>query len=385
MRTLVLLTCALITTGRVSGAEEPVNPDEKGIFDFSELDVPKEEEKKAQETLEKDDRKADATLPEAVRRMLDRLTVFEVVEKDVLGKRIAPLRTALKDKLIALSDKAAGQVKVDLIGLAKYVEGLAVEDVLKPESITLTAESGEGAGVWAANGKYWAECRPDGSIGGGWAGTWRWLNKQRTFLLVEFPEHNHVDLLMLSSPMALEAPGFNNIGHRYRFSRKTAAAGTGRKPAAEGLDAVSGTAEAEMVLRSQANQDIAKRREGVARWLVEQAKAAPPAAAAKVLAEAGNLNPQIKGKPVGDAGRFAGVWLMDNRSKLEFRPDGTVKCSKPGKATWIPAKVHNRGTAYILFGKPDDPTDIWIARVSNFEAGVLRIYTRDKISSARLE
>ena len=148
MRTLVLFTCAVLAAGGVFAAEEPVNPDPTGIFDSSELNVPKEEEKKAQEKLEKDDLKAGSALPEPVRRMLDRLTVFEVVEKSVLAKRIQPLRAALKDKLLALSDKAAEQAKADIIGLAKHVEGLAADEELRPENITLSAGHDEGGGVW---------------------------------------------------------------------------------------------------------------------------------------------------------------------------------------------------------------------------------------------
>jgi hypothetical protein len=317
--------------------------------------------------------------------MLDRLTVFEVVERDVLAKRIAPLRAALKEKLLALSDGAEGQEKADLVGLAKHVEGLAPDDVLKPETIALAAETGEGPNVWRLNGKFFVECRLDGTIRSYRAGTWRWLNQQRTFLVVEFPDHNHLDLICLKSPLALEASGFNNKGDRFRFSRKTATAVAARKPAAKALEATAGTVAAENELRSKANKEIAKRREGVARWLVDQAKVAPPAVAMKVLAEAGNLRPQAAGSSAANASPFAGIWTMDDRSKLELRPDGTVRCSRPGTVTWSLSRNHDRRTAFILFGKPDDPVDVWIARLSAHEPGVLRVYSRDKTASARLQ
>lgn len=86
------------------------------------------------------------------------------------------------------------------------------------------------------------------------------------------------------------------------------------------------------------------------------------------------------------AERMAGVWLMADGRKLELLPDGTVTLnSQPAKATWIRAKERHWNTALIRFGNPDDPADVWMARISSKEPGSLWINSRDKSSVATLQ
>jgi hypothetical protein len=78
---------------------------------------------------------------------------------------------------------------------------------------------------------------------------------------------------------------------------------------------------------------------------------------------------------------------VNERGQLpEVGPDGKVVISgKFGQATWLLSSARNRGTAFILFGSPDDPTDIWVTRISSTEPGVLRTYSKDKATSARMQ
>jgi hypothetical protein len=84
MKLIAALGCLMPLVVCVAlAADEPVNPDPGGIFDFSELDVPKEEE----------ELQADAAFPEEVRKMLDRLTVYMMIQDEIIVRRTEPLRT----------------------------------------------------------------------------------------------------------------------------------------------------------------------------------------------------------------------------------------------------------------------------------------------------
>lgn len=385
MRTLLLLICAWFITEGVPGAEEPVNPDPQGIFDFS--DVPKAEEKKAEETAEKQDLLADEALPQDVQRMLNRLSVFEVVENSVLTKRIAPLRAALGENLLALSNKAAGQAKIDYITIAKSIEGLPLEEPMRPEMINLTPISPGGGDLWYRNDKLWNTFLPNGRIvKKDSEGTWRWLNKQHTLILIDFWERDWSYVITLKSPSDTKAALFGTTGSHFKLTRDTPKGETARKPPPDALRLIAETAKLELAAREQTTKEIEGKRTSVSKWLIEKAKESPPDAAVKMLASASALSIPAGTTQLERAERLAGVWRLPDGRKLEFRPDGNLLIDgKSGKATWSWSKIRNWSYPIILLGKQGDPSEAWLGRFSSKDPGILRITTSDRNFDAKRE
>lgn len=384
--TILPLMALLLAFGRVCFAEESKDSG-IGLFDFSQLDVPKEEEKKARDKAEKGEMLAEATLPDEVRRMLDRLTTYEVVVHEISTRRTVTLRKSLKDKLLALSEKGLAAEKADCVALAKIVEELSPEEPLTPESVKLFSGTAEGE-RWNVKGKEWNEFLPNGRIEKKWTdGTWHWINRQRTIFLVDYDNGGYSDAVILPSPAAKEAKAFNHNGEPKRLSRDapSRAFSTVKKPGSEALRLLSETSKQEAGLHDTASQDIVARRRGVAQWLLGKAKTATPAASAIILARARELEAAPAPALLDGNSVLAGVWQLDDGKKLEFKPDGSVIMNgQADKAAWQWAKARSRGKALLLWGKPGEATDAWFVRRSTKEPGVLRFTSYDRKFSGRL-
>jgi hypothetical protein len=383
MRLPAFFCFAFIALWRLCPAADPPSPDIDSIFDFPDAQVTKEEKKRAQETAAKEGLLAESSLPEAVRAMLDRLTVFEEIVNTILVRRVNPLRTAAKDHLLALADKSSGAAKLDCVLLAKYIEGCPIDKTLDPGSVALTATNKEKGEQWNRNGKLWNELLPNGSIRRIWAdGRWQWLNKQRTILLIDYFGGNSAELVALRASGLIEGWAFNNESKNgWEVMRTELPKADLRKPAPDGLRILGETAKAENAARLKASTDIAQRRLAVSTWLVNQAKTAPPEPAKKILARAASLGGAPGTKLWEKADRIAGIWPMDDGRKFEFRLDGQVAIDgKTGKATWVWAKYRNWNTALVRFGKPDDPSECWLVRINTKEPGRLYVHTPTKSS-----
>lgn len=369
-------------------AADSLPADPNDLFDFPDSEVTKEEKKKAQETVAKDGLLADASLPEPVRAVLDRLTVFEEIENTIVVRHVTPLRTAAKDRLLALSDKSEGAVKLDCVALAKYVEGCPIEKTLDPGSVALTAAGMDKGEQWNRNGKLWNELLPNGSIRKIWTtGRWQWLNKQRTILLIDYYGGNYADLLTLRASGLIEAWAVSNDTRTAGWEVKRTALPKAelRKPAPDGIRILTEAAKAEQAVRTKAAKEIAERRTAVSAWLVTQAKTAATDISKKILARAASLS-TAPGTALWDkADRLAGKWPIDEGRRFEFRPDGNVAINgQTGKATWVWAKHRNWNTALIRFGKPDDPTECWFARINTKEPGRLYVNSPTKSSVVQM-
>lgn len=383
MERALLLTCFVLAGTSLS--QEPANPDPTGIFEDSELDVPKAEEKKARETVAKKELEADAALPDDVRRTLDRLTVFELVENTVLGKRVGAVRATLCEQLLELAH-AAREAKADGVAVAKYVEDLPSEEPLRPEKIAIGAQPGDDTMIWNDDkGTLWNTLLPNGRIEKiSNDGRWKWLNPQRTIFLVDYYGNSIADIVTLKSPGAMEASAFSSNGGRWQVRRSSVSAAV-RKPPPYALGVLAEAARSEAELREHAAREIATRRKSVAAWLEEKAKTAPPAAIGRILDHSRSLTPAGGRKWPSRSERIAGTWNVEDGKKLELRLDGTVVINgQKNKAIWKWAKAKNYTTALVLFGNPDDPSDIWVVRTPSKEPGVLRIATRDSYRKATL-
>ncbi len=386
MKLIPAFGCLMHLVVRVAlAADEPVNPDPGGIFDFSELDVPKEEEKKARETIEKEELQADVAYPEEVRNMLDRLTVYLMIQDEIIVRRTEPVRQQLQKSLLGLAEQNGGQVKADCLALATYVEGLPLTEQLRPEAILLPADTNATGDHWFRKDKSWNEFLPDGKIVEKWTpGTWRWVNKQKTILLVDYTQRGHADVVMLSTPAVTEARCFNNQGDHWVVKRKSQPLPPGRKPGTGGLRLVYQSAKEESAIREKAATDTARCRAGVARWLIHQSKSAPRDVSNKILMRAAELQAPPAARLIEWADLMSGLWLVEDGTRFELKPDGQVIFNgQPGKATWQWSKTRTRATALILFGKTGEATGAMFARRSNKEPGVLRVTTLDKALMAR--
>jgi hypothetical protein len=322
-----------------------------------------------------------------VQQMLDRLTTYEVVVGEIIARRMAPLRAALKDKLLALSLTGKATAKADCVALAKLIEDFPAQEPLNPPALALPATAASAGDRWNLKGGFWNEFLTNGKIVKLWTdGTWRWMNRQKTILLLDYTQAAHADVMFLPSAGAKTAKVINNFGAREPVVRQNAPAGAGRAPAAEGMRLVMETGTQEAEVRENAAKEIEKRRTGVARWLTEKAKTAAPAVAGKILVHAKALEPSQKGaKHLDGASALAGVWHLQDGRKMEFKPDGTVTLSdRNTPATWQWAKTQARSTALILFGKTGEATEAWLARRATSEPGVLRLTLPDKNLTARL-
>jgi hypothetical protein len=298
------------------------------------------------------------------------------------------LRTAAKDGLLALADKSEGAAKLDCVALAKYVEGCPIEKILDPGSVALTATGMDKGEQWNRNGKLWNELLPNGSIRKIWTtGRWQWLNKQRTILLIDYYGGNYADLVTLRASGLIEAWAVSNDTRTAGWEVKRTALPKAelRKPAPDGIRILTEAAKAEQAVRVKAAKEIAERRTAVSAWLVTQAKTAAPDVAKKILVRAASLS-AAPGTTLWDkADRLAGTWPIDEGRLFEFRPDGNVAINgQTGKATWVWAKHRNWNTALIRFGKPDDPTECWFARINTKEPGRLYVNSPTKSSVVQM-
>ncbi|HWB06373.1 MAG TPA: hypothetical protein VG796_25340 [Verrucomicrobiales bacterium] len=388
MKIIVPFCFILMTICGACLAADSLPADPNDLFDFPDSEATKEEKKKAQETVAKDGLLAEVSLPEPVRAMLDRLTVFEEIENTIVVRHVTPLRTAAKDGLLALADKSEGAAKLDCVALAKYVEGCPIEKILDPGSVALTATGMDKGEQWNRNGKLWNELLPNGSIRKIWTtGRWQWLNKQRTILLIDYYGGNYADLVTLRASGLIEAWAVSNDTRTAGWEVKRTALPKAelRKPAPDGIRILTEAAKAEQAVRVKAAKEIAERRTAVSAWLVTQAKTAAPDVAKKILVRAASLS-AAPGTTLWDkADRLAGTWPIDEGRLFEFRPDGNVAINgQTGKATWVWAKHRNWNTALIRFGKPDDPTECWFARINTKEPGRLYVNSPTKSSVVQM-
>jgi len=202
---------------------------------------------------------------------------------------------------------------------------------------------------------------------------------------VDYLNSNYCDVVFLKSSDALEGWAVSSDTKKtgWQVKRKAPSRGTARKPPLDGMRLVNEAAKAEGALRAASAAEVSKRRIGVANWLTEQAKSAPPAAAMKILTRSNELRAAPGAKQIERAERMAGVWLLADGRKLELLSDGTVTLNgKSSNVTWVWAKERNWNTALIRFGNPEDPADVWMARISSKEPGSLWVNSRDKSSVA---
>jgi|GEM_PF-2841388 len=379
-----LLLCAFLfgTAVPSPGQATPALP--KGLFDFSDLDVKdKDDEKKAKELAKEQELEAAQSLPEQVRRILDRLTVFELVETSVLGKKLQPMRRVVQDKLIGIADDQPEPAKSACIGLSKQIEEQPLEEALPADGAATHASEDV---LWETKGRPWALFHASGYMNDT-AGEWYAVNRRRTIFVADWYGGPHADVLILASPAATEAEVFNVDGSRFRAKRAKASGAPRPAPVLPtvALKLLKESAKSEAALRIASASAVAEKRTKVSRWLVEEAKAAAPAAAKEMLAIAASFNAPKGGKQLERASRLAGVW-RDGTQTLEFRPDGAVLVNgRPGKLTWTWAKARNWGTFLVLTGDPAEPSDIWSVRLSSKDPTTLRITTRDNHRLAKRE
>nr|AIA10872.1 unknown Function [uncultured bacterium] len=387
MKVLLVLTGVFISLVSVP-AQVPLPPEAKGgIFDFD--DVPAADQEKAKEEMKKQELEADASLPQNVRDMLDRLTQYQLILEEITQRRVQPLRQALKERLAALVERSSGEEKVSAQTLADYVTALPLSDALNA-----AAASSEPAAVdsWVdTKGKHWNTFLSNTRIKRNWTdGRWSWQNRQKTILLVDYWGGSIADVVILASPMATEADVFNSNGERWKIRRNPRPPSSAKKAGGEGLRFIQETAAAEQGQRDKSAAELASRKAAVLKWLGEQAKTATPAVAAKIRSEAFSINPAAAAAAAG-AGRtrakahyFGGVWAMQDGRRMELKPDGAVTLNgKPAGASWDWCKDRNSTTALIKFGSPDAPSDVWIIRRSSSEDGVIRVATRSSYATAK--
>lgn len=196
MRTLVLLTLAsLAFAGTATAVDEPVNPDEKGIFDFSDLDVPEPPPAERKKALPLDEDPL-AGLPETIRTVLDKLDRFGSFKRAELNKEIAAARKIAAEILVRNAVKADAAGRESLLEEAKRVESL---DPGVPLIETATASSSQAStslrqivGSWQCQkwGRWTAVLAPDGTLmrdQGAGGGTWRWMDEKRGVVLFIYP------------------------------------------------------------------------------------------------------------------------------------------------------------------------------------------------------
>ncbi|HWB04950.1 MAG TPA: hypothetical protein VG796_18115 [Verrucomicrobiales bacterium] len=358
--------------------------DGSDFFDFDK--VKEEDKKKAEAEMEKQEMAADNALPANVREMLDKFTKYQLIEQEIVEHRVKPLREALTAKLSTLAERSSGAEQTAAKNLSKYVTELPLKKRLRPERAIADPNSGE---RWNdANGREWLVLQQDGYIrGGGARGPWRWLNPQRTLLLIDYWGGSVAHVLVLASPGAMEAQAFDSQGEKWKVKRHQAVTAAAKGPSAEGMKLLQESAKTEAVIRDQSEASIAQRRARVTQWLLDQTASLLPADAVKVRNEAASLAaPKGAVRIRSKASLFDGVYAMPDGRRLEMKPDGSVILNgRPAGATWDWCKDANSTTTLIRFGKEADPSDVWIVRRSGGEKGVIRIATRTDYITAKRE
>ncbi len=386
MRTLLLFTCAWFMTERAHGAAEPVNPDPAGIFDFSDLDVPKEDEKGKEPSSPHPADDPRNVLPESVRTILDKLERFSSFKRTALMKEIAAARKVAAEILVKNATATDASTRAALLNEAKRVESLPPERPLTEAAGSSPASSAALAvGSWKKTDKDWINTlAADGTLAhspSGITGHWRWIDEKRGVLVCDYtPKHPHADLLQIDlKSKAPRAAGLTDHDVVFPLVKIDPAPRPVEKKAVPG-DPVTKLAAHETAARKETETLIQSKNTKVAAWLLKQAPSLP-APQARVIVEraaelegkvsSGDASPNSNSALVADKVRFGGVWSWTGK-KLEFADGGIIKVNKAGAGKWTWAKSNSKSLIAFVLEAGDVAA---LARPSKSKEGVLHIST----------
>jgi hypothetical protein len=377
---LLLLTFAWLITERIPAAEEPVNPDPKGIFDFSDLDVPKEAEKvkEADGPPPVDD--STKEVPESIRTVLGKLDRFASYKRSELMKQTAAARKVAAEILVMNATKTDAETRATLLEEAKRVESLPPERPLIETVASSPARAPAASvamGSWKKTTDGWTNTlAADGSIArsGGERGAWRWVDEKRGVLLFDYtlvkPFVELVQIDLKSKP--LKAMVLCEDNYTFPVVKTTATEPARNVPARKEnrIDPVIKLAANEVAARKETEKLIQSKNTKVAAWLLQQARSLPATQARVIVERASELegktvSSKTAANPNGAAGanarRLGGVWLWGSRS-LEFMDGGIVNVNGAKGGSWLWAKPGSKNLIAFSLEKDDVCGMAWPSR-----------------------
>jgi hypothetical protein len=366
-------------------AQETLSRADKAIFDELQVAPPADKELR--------DRLAalrpalpPSEIPAIPGRILSQLEHYETSLDLITGDTVTRARKALGGQLIRLSGAAQEPLKTTLIVTAKTIEGH--DPLTEPALYTKEAEDAF-TGEWIYQSKSVRESRhylADGKIKTPWSlGKWRWLNQSRQVVVTEYALHSYVDLMVIitapDKPPRIEA--FSAQDGHWSLTRGKPESNTPPLPP-EARRVIEATRAQESKTRLAALNQKRGKRERVAAYLVEKAKAAGSEAARLLLARAETLRSGGTTKPAAepeaaadakknrphDASAFTGKVIVDEKQRpWEFMPDGTVKFNSVPWGSWEWAWDRDDYAIVICSGGPGRADNPMIVRRSGSKPG----------------
>lgn len=291
--------------------------------------------------------------------------------------------------MIKLSAAAAEPGKTELIATAKNIEGL-LPGVELPPAVVESEFPGEW--IYTAGDKRWYY--GDGKVKTNTlTGTWRWLNQSSQVVVADYTGSDYVDVMRLvtkpGTPPTLDC--MNQNVNRWTLSRGQSEP---RKPAlpAEANKLIAAARSHEAQARTKSLQPVREKRERVAAWLVEKAKAEVPAAAKKLLDNAEKLRSGAGEPAKGGSGyrrnpdTFRGKVYNDGKRRAwEFLPDGTVRCNGLSRGMWEWAKSGNDRCLIMCSGGPGKAENPMLVKQSDTTPGKLYFVGFEETFEANLK